>query len=1333
MKRGEGMGNNQMKVKGFGNEPDVKQENERLEYRNTNSSKLNFKQILNSSEKIEMKNNYDTKIAKRENENSFVHNEIIGLILIDEDYLVVSFNSLSQNIIQSLCGKILKHNTNFLNCLQSEITNQWLELLKASAEKGFVTKQVNWIDLEKKDRQLLVNITAVTGNDGLINGYSIGLQDETQKIELQKSVAHGEERFKSVLSNITDIITVVDATGKILYDSPSVERILGYKVEELIGTNIIDLLHPDDKAYIIENFTQGLLTPGKGPMVRYRYKKADDTYVIMESQGNNQLHNPAVLGVVISSRDITQQLESEEQIRKSFARIRQTFEDIPIGYVLHKLNGDVIELNKEAYKIFGFNKILDPGNLNIERDIFSNSNSYKEWMQLLKFNKRLIDQKIIIRNTSGEAMITNVNLSLIESEDGEEIVQAIFTDVTNDQSSKRLIDHTLKLYEFADGHSAEELLNNGVDLAESLLNSEMAFLHEMDAKGLAVKKTIWSTRVKNAVKNIEILSAYPLKNAGIWLECLTAQKPVRFNNYITEADKKGMPKGYVPVERILAVPISEAGRVKAIAVVANKKFVYNDLDTEQLSAFAHVWWANVERKRQQEQEQFNRQLLTLSQKLAKLGTWSFNLKTGKLSWTDELYNIFELEKEQFGQNHPDFISRIKEEDRQRVQAVSLKAQQDGEPFEVKYNIKTPSGEEKIIQEYGYTEKDQSGKVIRLYGIATDVTQQYYDNLRRELAGQISIIINSELHITNTFQKLVEHLTIFGKFDFGESWMVTEDKKRLKRIADYAPTEKGNIFKKESEYLEEFNIGEGLPGLVLNNKKIIVLEELSAPTFLRYRAANHAGLKTALGIPIIQDNDVTGVLLFGTDKQRKNILYFERIINEIIGFIGSEIKRKILQDELNQWFNTLPDIISVAGMDGYFKRINPAATEILGYSNEELISTPWINFVHPNDRSITVAEAERLNNGYKTYKFQNRYITKAGKIVWLDWTSAPDAERDILYAVAKDITREKNLQELLDSIAVLAKIGGWEYDFVNQSTYGSSNFEELYGGEIPLGNGIQDFAALFCEEDQDNVLKNLNEAITAGAQIDFEARLVTKNNDLHWVRVIGKAEFARSRCTRLYGSVQDIHKKMQTELSLRMSYQTLSDYKKALDQSANIILTDADGYIIEVNDQTCKLSGFSREELIGQHTRINKSGEHSEEFYQNMWKEITNGNIWRGDLHNKRKDGSSYWVDTIIIPMKNEKGEIHQYLAIRNDITEKRKQLEAIQKQNEKLKEIAWTQSHIVRAPLARLLGLIQLTIHEQNQSLEELLKYRDLIKASAEELDEVVRKIVERASQIELG
>ena len=132
----------------------------------------------------------------------------------------------------------------------------------------------------------------------------------------------------------------------------------------------------------------------------------------------------------------------------------------------------------------------------------------------------------------------------------------------------------------------------------------------------------------------------------------------------------------------------------------------------------------------------------------------------------------------------------------------------------------------------------------------------------------------------------------------------------------------------------------------------------------------------------------------------------------VGIFRDVTDRVNAKDQLDQLFNLSTDMLCVAGLDGFFKQINPAFEKTLGFSEKELLSRSFLDFVHPDDRASTIAEVERLSQGLITVDFQNRYLDKDGAYHWMSWRATPMADKGLVYAIARDVTQQMRVKEEL---------------------------------------------------------------------------------------------------------------------------------------------------------------------------------------------------------------------------------------------------------------------------------------------------------------------------------
>lgn len=252
--------------------------------------------------------------------------------------------------------------------------------------------------------------------------------------------------------------------------------------------------------------------------------------------------------------------------------------------------------------------------------------------------------------------------------------------------------------------------------------------------------------------------------------------------------------------------------------------------------------------------------------------------------------------------------------------------------------------------------------------------------------------------------------------------------------------------------------------------------------------------------------------------------------------------------------------------------------------------------------------------------------------------------------------KSNILKKLDSIAGY-KVSYWEFSPSTRDFSADFSFAEIFYSEV-IPTDI-DWPRDFTDASHlENYRIAFNELLQKQSNMDVRFPL---NNQKRWIRVVA---FYSKEDHTVYGFIKDISSEVAKDQLYRNHNLELSAFEKGLEQFSIVARTDPKGRITFANEEFCRLSKYSLNELLGQDHRIVNSGYHPKEFFKSMWDNIKIGLSWRGLVKNKAKDGSLYWVDTIVIPIRDTNGNLSEILSFRFDVT----QMQYYKEENTRLRQ-----------------------------------------------------------------
>ncbi|MCG8308677.1 MAG: PAS domain S-box protein [Cytophagales bacterium] len=465
--------------------------------------------------------------------------------------------------------------------------------------------------------------------------------------------------------------------------------------------------------------------------------------------------------------------------------------------------------------------------------------------------------------------------------------------------------------------------------------------------------------------------------------------------------------------------------------------------------------------------------------------------------------------------------------------------------------------------------------------------------------------------------------------------------------------------------------------ILSEGKIIC-SEVSAFSEKERSLLEIINIKKVLILPIIIKSEYWGFLMCSVSKDRvlwpeDEIALIRSAIAPITNCIRSGIEeksREISDQRLRRIFEGSNIGLVLTSHNGNLKSFNPAFSEMLGYSGQELRHLNFQAFTHPDDLNLELPLLQDLLDGtIPSYLIEKRLIKKGGRSIWVKLNvSAYQNERgrpESLVGIVENVTREKEAEQALkESEDRYKKLSDLSLEGIILHQNGKifdCNERVLnmlgYSRKELIG---EDFVKLFAGAESKEVFINL---IKEDESSPYESSAITKLGrkipvELETRTVIEEDEPLKVTAFR------DIAKRKQNELEIRK-------LNTAINQSpSSIVITDKSGSIEYVNKSFCETTGYTEEEVKGQNPRILKTRNHSKAFYKNLWDTISSGKTWEGVFRNKTKSGSFFWEKAIISPIIDDTQQISHYLAIKENITKEKKTREALKLSEERHRVIS---------------------------------------------------------------
>ncbi len=434
----------------------------------------------------------------------------------------------------------------------------------------------------------------------------------------------------------------------------------------------------------------------------------------------------------------------------------------------------------------------------------------------------------------------------------------------------------------------------------------------------------------------------------------------------------------------------------------------------------------------------------------------------------------------------------------------------------------------------------------------------------------------------------------------------------------------------------------------------------------------------------------------------------------------------------QIYNRLPVLVATAGLDGCYQEVNAAFERILGWSKQESLSRPFLEFIHPEDRAAAVATFARLKSGDPAVNFLDRNICKDGSYRWINWTVIPVPDRDIVFGVGQDITEQKKAEEALtDSEVELRLVASSISDYLWSATVDQAG-NTAYRYYSPVVERLTGRPAEFYMSGPDAWLSTIHPGdrsrlaeaaarMVSGQSLheSEEYRLVRPDGTICWVRGDTAARKLEDGTLRLYGTVSDITDRKRAETALRESERRLTTLISNLPGSVYRCKADSHWTVEFLSEGYTALTGCPVADALGQpctrYTDLIPPADR-QMAWDRIQEAVAQRRHFQVEYRLRTAKGREKWVWEQGIGVFSEKGELEAIEGFTTDISERKRAEEGLQKTNERLEQRVGERT----AELTKANEQLQAEVEQRRQAEQALRQSEERYRTVLEDQTEVI-------------